>query len=142
MANTFQLHILESDGTFYEGECESLIIPTTEGQYGSLAHHQNMIGAILPGVITYKLPGKEKEVASVSEGIVKIEDNYVLIMVNTAEHPDEIDINAAKRMADEAKEALLQKKSMREYRTAQTTLAKAIGRLKAGRYYDSEFSSK
>ena len=67
MANTFQLHILESDGTFYEGECESLIIPTTEGQYGILAHHQNMIGAILPGVITYKLPGKEKEVASVSE---------------------------------------------------------------------------
>ena len=112
MANTFQLHILESDGTFYEGECESLIIPTTEGQYGILAHHQNMIGAILPGVITYKLPGKEKEVASVSEGIVKIEDNDVLIMVNTAEHPDEIDINAAKRMADEAKEALLQKKSL------------------------------
>ena len=140
MANTFQLHILESDGTFYEGECESLIIPTTEGQYGILAHHRNMIGALLPGVITYKIPGKEKEVASVSEGIVKIEDNDVLIMVNTAEHPDEIDINAAKRLADEAKEAMLQKKSMREYRTAQATLAKAIGRLKVGRYYDFDFS--
>ena len=140
MANTFQLHILESDGTFYEGECESLIIPTTEGQYGILAHHRNMIGALLPGVITYKIPGKEKEVASVSEGIVKIEDNDVLIMVNTAERPDEIDINAAKRLADEAKEAMLQKKSMREYRTAQATLAMAIGRLKVGRYYDSDFS--
>lgn len=135
MAKTFQLHIFKADGTFYEGECESLIIPTTEGQYGILANHSNMIGAVLPGVITYRIPGREKEIASVSEGIVKVENNDVLIMVNTAEHPDEIDINAARRLADEAKEIMLQKKSMREYLSAQTTLAKALTRLKVGNNY-------
>ena len=127
---TFKIRILQADRPFYEGECESLVVPTTEGQYGILANHRNLIGAIVPGMITYKIPGKETEIASVSNGIVKVEDNEVLILVNTAEHPDEVDANKAKRQADEAREILLQKRSMREYRSAQATLARAIGRLK------------
>lgn len=138
MTNTFQVRILEADSPFYEGDCESIVIPTTDGQYGILAHHRNLIGAIVPGMITYKIPGKEAQIASVSEGIVKIENNEVLILVNTAERPEEIDINRAKRQADEAKEILLQKKSMKEYRSAQATLARAIGRLKVKNNYDSE----
>ena len=138
MTNTFQVRILEADSPFYEGDCESIVIPTTDGQYGILTHHRNLIGAIVPGMITYKIPGKEAQIASVSEGIVKIENNEVLILVNTAERPEEIDINRAKRQADEAKEILFQKKSMKEYRSAQAILARAIGRLKVKNNYDSE----
>ena len=43
--NTFKLNILAADKTFYIGDAISLIIPTTEGQYGILAHHRNMIAA-------------------------------------------------------------------------------------------------
>lgn len=137
-AHTFQIRILQADRPFYEGECESVVIPTTDGQYGIMAHHRNLIGAIVPGMITYKIPGKPAEIASVSGGIVKVEDNDVLILVNTAEHPDEIDENNAKRQADEAKEILLQKRSMREYRSAQATLARAIGRLKVKSSYEGK----
>ena len=34
---TFTVHILAADHVFYEGACESLILPTVEGQYGILA---------------------------------------------------------------------------------------------------------
>lgn len=34
---TFQMHLLEADKVFFEGECESLVVPTTVGQYGILA---------------------------------------------------------------------------------------------------------
>ena len=134
MPKTFKLRILEADNPFYEGECESLVIPTTDGQYGILANHRNLIGAVIPGMITYKVPQKEEQIASVSEGMVKIEDGEVLILVNTAEHPEEIDINNAKRQADEAREILLQKRNMHEYRIAQSTLAKALTRLKVSNY--------
>ena len=40
----------------------------------------------------------------------------MLILVDTAERPEEIDAKRAKRDADAAKEALLQKKSIQEYR--------------------------
>lgn len=134
MPKTFKLRILEADNPFYEGECESLVIPTTDGQYGILANHRNLIGAIVPGMVTYKISEKEEHIASVSEGMVKIEDGEVLILVNTAEHPDEIDINNAKKQADEAREILLQKRSMHEYRIAQSTLAKALSRMKVSDY--------
>lgn len=51
-------------------------------------------------------------------------------MVDTAEHPEEIDENRAKRSAEQAKEAILQKKSIQDYYAAQAKMARAIGRLR------------
>ncbi len=73
----FSVHILAADRTFYEGECVSLIIPTITGQYGILAHHSNMISAIVPGTLSYEVPGHPKQIAAVSSGLVKVEDNEV-----------------------------------------------------------------
>lgn len=127
---TFKTHILEADNTFFEGECESLIVPTAWGQYGILAGHSNTISAIVPGTLTYRTPGGKNQVASVAAGLLKIENNDVLILVDSAERPEEIDINRARQAADAAKEAMLQKRSMTEYKTAQSNLARAIARLR------------
>ena len=127
---SFKIHILEADNTFYEGECESLMVPTSNGQYGVLAGHSNTINAIVPGIMTYRTPGGEDLLASVSAGLLKIENNDVLVLVDAAERPEEIDANRARRLADAAKEAMLQKKSILEYRAAQTNLSRAIAQLR------------
>ena len=101
--NTFQVYILAADCAFYEGPCESLIVPTLQGQYGILSNHSNMIGAVIPGTLIYKLP----------------------------EEPE-------KQAADEAKEAILQRKSIQEYRSAQANLARAISRLRVKNSYESK----
>lgn len=129
--NSFNLHILAADKTFYEGECNSLVIPTIEGQYGIQAYHRNTIAAIVPGVLELTTSNNKRITAAVSDGLAKIEDNEVLILVDTAERPEEIDANRAKRAADRAKEEMLQKKSIQEYRLAQANLARAVSRLKA-----------
>lgn len=129
--DTFKLVVLASDKPFYEGECESLEVPTADGQYGVLAHHMNQIAAIVPGMLKYRAPGEtEFNIAAVSEGLIKIEDNEVLILADTAERPEEIDINIAKRDAEEAQEAILQKKSIQDYKSAQAKMARAINRLR------------
>lgn len=127
---SFNIHILEADNTFYEGECESLMVPTSNGQYGVLAGHSNTITAIVPGIMTYRTPGGEDLLASVSAGLLKIENNDVLVLVDAAERPEDIDANRARRLADAAKEAMLQKKSILEYRAAQTNLSRAIAQLR------------
>lgn len=129
MMNTFTVHILAADRALYEGECESLVIPTPWGQYGILAHHCKAICAIKAGLLTYRAPGDSDKYAAVSDGLVKIENNDVLVLVDTAERPEEIDINKAKAKADAAKEAMLQKRSIREYHEAQATLARALSRM-------------
>lgn len=127
---TFQVFILAADCAFYEGPCESLVVPTLQGQYGILPNHSNMISAVIPGTLTYKLPGSPEKQAAVSAGLVKVENNEVLVLVDSAERPEDIDENRARRAADEAKEAILQKKSIQEYRSAQANLARAISRLR------------
>ncbi len=126
----FQVHILAADKTFYEGPCESLTISTSDGEQCILAHHSSMIAAVLPGTMRYRLPGEETQMAAVSPGMVKVENNDVLVLVDSAERPEEIDAARARREADEAMEAMLQRKSRQEYQVAQATLARALNRLR------------
>ena len=135
---TFTVHILAADQPFYEGECESLVIPTIEGQYGIMAHHRDMIGALVPGVLKFRVPGEPDRIASVSAGLVKIEKNDVLVLVDAAERPEDIDANRARRAADEAKEAILQHRSIQEYKMAQADLARAVSRLRVKHQYVNE----
>ena len=78
--NTFKVHILSAHRTFYEGPCESLVIPAVDGQYGVLAGHSNTITALVPGRLTFRAPGEEEVEAAVSAGIMKIENNDVLVL--------------------------------------------------------------
>lgn len=126
----FKIHILAADKAFYEGPCESLVVPTIRGQYGIQAGHYNLMSAVVPGKLTFRVPGETEQLVAVSDGIVKVENNEVLVLVDTAERPEEIDENRARRAAEEAKEALLQRRSMQEYRIAEANLARAMNRLK------------
>ena len=71
--DTFLVHILAADRSFYEGPCVSLTIPASDGEMGILAHHSSMIAAILPGVLRYQIPGQPVQLAAVSAGMVKVE---------------------------------------------------------------------
>ena len=128
--DTFQVHILAADKTFYEGPCVSLTIPTSDGEQGILAHHSSMIAAVQPGTLRYQAPGEETRLAAVSPGMVKVEDDDVLVLVDSAERPEEIDVVRAQREIEEAREALLQKRSRQEHQIAQATLARALNRLR------------
>ena len=118
--NKFSLRILATDKPFFEGECLSLT-------------------AIVPGELdlTYEKDGKEVRIrAAVSEGIVKVEQGNVLVLVDTAELPEEIDENRARRAAEAAREDLSHKQSIREYYAAQARLARAVNRLKIKKHRD------
>ena len=130
---TFMLSVLAADSCIYVGECSSVILPAADGQYGVLADHCNTISAVVPGLLEYTLPNGEVQSVAVSNGMVKIENNEVMILVDSAERPEEIDIRRAEHAAAEAREQMLQKKSIMEYRTAEAYLARALNRIKVGR---------
>ena len=128
--NSFSLHILAAERNFYEGDCESLVVPITDGSYGIMANHKNMVAAIVPGIMEYSIPEGERVVVCVSQGILIVADNDVKVLVDTVETPEEIDENRAKAAAEQAKEAMLQKKSIQEYKSAQMRIAREMNRLK------------
>ena len=134
---TFHLSILAADNPFYTGACESLIVPSLQGKYGIKANHTNMIIAMVPGAMFFRPAGEETKVVAVSHGLVKVEHNKVLVLLNSVEFPEDIDDNRAKRAIAEAKEAMLQSKSMQEYHTAQARLARSMIRLRVKGNYGS-----
>lgn len=132
----FTLKILEADGCFYDGQCVSLVVPTSEGSLGIQAHHENMIAAVVPGIIKYTMPDGERLHAAIAGGFLKVEDNEVLILAEAAEKPEEIDEKRMLREIETAREEMLQKKSIEEYKIAQARMARAINRLKVKNKYN------
>ncbi|MBQ8344758.1 MAG: ATP synthase F1 subunit epsilon [Clostridia bacterium] len=129
----FFVSVLAADRPFYEGPCLSVVLPTPDGEYGILANHSNAIAAVVPGTVRIRLPDESVLYAVVSQGLFKTEGNEVLVLVDSAERPEDIDVNRARHAADLAKEELLQKKSLMEYRSAQAHLARAMNRMRAGK---------
>lgn len=127
---TFNLKLYASDHIFYEGECEHIMIPTEDGYYGILAYHNNIISSVYPGILTFRVPGGEDQKVVVTRGMIRIEDNEVLILVHEAENPDMVDINAIKRAEQENRRKIKEKNSKREFHSAEINLLRAIERLK------------
>ena len=125
----FVLNITASSGEFFQGECESLTLPTADGQYGVQAGHSPVLVALEMGIMQFTVNGETRSVL-VGDGIAEVTPAYVMLLVDSAERPEDIDAIRARRKADEAREILLQKKSRQEYRTAQATLARALNRLR------------
>ncbi len=136
--NAFRLDVLEAERVFFKGECVSLVIPKDDGLYGIQANHHNTIVPVKPGVMKITTPDGTEIEAAVSSGIVKVENNWVLVLVETAELPEEIDVNRARRAEAAAKEAILQKRSIREFNEAQAHLARAVSRLRVKDRYEAK----
>ena len=129
MGKTFYLEITASDRKFYNGECEMMIFPAIDGQQGILPNHESMVTAVKAGELRFKVNGERKE-AAVGDGFVEIMPEFVVLLADTVEWPDEIDIRRAKEAKERAQERLRQKESQREYYHSKAALSRAMARLK------------
>ncbi len=128
--NHFSLKIYESDGVFYEGEAIKVTIPAYDGEYGIWAGHENVVMAVVPGILRYTDFEEKTHLASVSNGMFRVDDGEVLVLVETAEYPEEIDVERARRKEKAARDAMQEKRSLREYRLAEMQLKRELVRLK------------
>lgn len=129
MAKKFNLEIIASDHPFFKGECESLIFPGIDGLYGILADHLAMVTCVKEGELKYLVDG-EWHNAVVSDGIIEVTPHYVVLLADTIERPEDIDVNRANEAKNRAEEKLRQKLSLREYYLSRSDLNRAITRLK------------
>lgn len=130
----FRLRIIASNGIMYEGRGKKLIFTTTDGLFEILPHHENMIIAVGIGEGRFQKTDDEWEEFISGQGFVEVLNNRVTMIVNSAEHPDEIDKVRAQEALERAQEKMLHKQSRQEYVQTQASLARAMSRLKAGQH--------
>lgn len=126
----FELKVVASDHIFYDGACVSLTIPCTDGEKQILAHHEATLMAMTNGVLRMVDDAGNTRTAVTGMGFAEVADNKVTVIVDTAERPEEIDANRARRAKARAEERLRQKQSLREYHKNQAALSRAMARLK------------
>lgn len=129
MDNTFYLEIVTPERNFFEDQVEMVILKTTSGEIGILKNHMPMVASVAIGPLRIKQNGSWKE-ALLTEGFIRVSPEKTIIMTDTAEWPDEVDINRAKAAKARAEERLQSKLSQIEYMRSQAALARAIERLK------------
>jgi len=129
MAKKFQIEIIASDHPFYQGECEMLVFPGLDGEHGVLANHEALVTCLKAGELRYQID-EAWHYAAVSEGLVEITPRKVIILADTIERPEDIDIRRAEEAKLQAEEKLRQKLSTQEYYQTMAVLNRAMNRLK------------
>lgn len=134
--NTFSLKVIGCTKIFFDGQCESLVIPSDDGMRGILAGHENCVMVVETGEMVIKTPDKEEIHAFVGEGALEVINGDVNVLVISVERPEDIDEVRAKEAKERAEEALRQHQSIKEYYHSKASMARAMERLKVKKKYD------
>ena len=132
--NSFILNITTSSGEFYQGSCESMVLPVKDGVYGVQAGHSPVLVAIHMGMLKFTVDGETREIL-VGDGIAEVTPTFVLLLVDSAERPEDIDKNRAEAARIRAEERLQHKQSMHEYYQTKIALDRAMQRLQTSSKY-------
>ena len=132
--NSFILNITASSGEFYQGSCESMVLPVKDGVYGVQAGHSPVLVAIHMGMLKFTVDGETREIL-VGDGIAEVTPTSVLLLVDSAERPEDIDKNRAEAARIRAEERLQHKQSMHEYYQTKIALDRAMQRLQTAAKY-------
>ena len=116
--DTFFLTVTACDRVFYKGRALQVVMPLEDGEKAIQAHHENMVFAVDIGEIRIQTQEGEWITGVVGRGFAQVINNRVSILVDTAEHPDEIDVRRAREAKERAQEQLRQKQSIQEYYVA------------------------
>ena len=132
--NSFILNITASSGEFYQGSCESMVLPVKDGVYGVQAGHSPVLVAIHMGMLKFTVDGETREIL-VGDGIAEVTPTFLLLLVDSAERPEDIDKNRAEAARIRAEERLQHKQSMHEYYQTKIALDRAMQRLQTAAKY-------
>ena len=127
----FTLKIIAANRSFYEGPCESIIVPQYDGDMQVLLNHDNMATTLHAGTARFRRQGEDYREVVLGVGFIEIIDNVVTVLVESAETPEEIDVLRAEQAARRATERLRERQSKREYNHTCAALARAMARLAA-----------
>lgn len=129
MSKTFHLEIIATDRVFFEGDVEHLVVTAIDGLLGILPGHEALVTSLPTGELKYMVDGKW-HYAAISEGFIEVMPDFAVILADSCELPEEIDIKRAEEAKMRAEERMRQKQSIMEYYHTQTALNRAMNRLK------------
>ena len=129
MSKTFQLELVTPERHMLTQTVEALTSPGLHGSFGVLAGHVPMVVALRPGMLKVKAEGAET-LYVLGGGFAEIMPGKVIILADTAERAEDIDVEAARRERERALAQLRKGVRGRELDATEISLHKALARLR------------
>ena len=130
------LEIITPEKIFYKDSVDSVTVPGTKGLFQVLKDHAPLMSTIEIGVITLK-KNNENTYLTTAGGTIEVLKNNVMILADSVEVVEDIDVERAERAKTRAEENLKSKKEDIDFVRAELALKRAINRIKAKEKYIS-----
>lgn len=106
---TLTVRVISPDKTVWDATAEEVILPSTTGQLGILSGHAPLLTALDAGVMRVR-PSKNEDWVPIAllGGFAEVEQDEVIILVNSAERGDKINLEEARTAFNEAQTRLNQ----------------------------------
>ncbi|MFC2015085.1 F0F1 ATP synthase subunit epsilon [Chloroflexota bacterium] len=123
------LDIVTAERVVYSEEVDIIIAPGIEGELGILPGHTPLITMLQAGELKVKQAGQESSLA-ISGGFLEVRPDRVILLADTAERSEEIDLARAEEARHRAQERLNQRTADTDMARAEAALQRALIRLK------------
>lgn len=125
MALKIKFKIVTPEKTVYEDEIYQATLPVIDGLVTILPNHRSYIAALKPGEIVLKKEkgGQEEIDLAVSGGFIEFDKNNLVVLADTAERAEEIDLERAEEAKKRAEDLKKQRISIDETEYAQVAIA-------------------
>jgi len=124
-----RLDIVSAERAVFSEDVDMVIAPGTEGQLGILPHHTPLMTMLEPGELLIKQGGTEFSLA-VSGGYLEVRPDRIIVLADTAERVEEIDIARAEEAKRRAEERLSRPIPEADAARAEAALRRSLVRLK------------
>jgi F-type H+-transporting ATPase subunit epsilon len=131
----FQVEVLTPEGQVFDDEVEMVSTRTSVGSIGVLANHQPLLGLLDPTELRLYRSESDIERFAQGEGYIQVAGNQVLVLVEEAHRPEDLDsadlrerLSKAERDAEQAEEGSEERRrALRDKRRWEAFLAIAEG---------------
>ena len=97
-----KVEVVATDSKVWSGEASKVILRTKSGEIGLLPGHSPLLASLADGPITIKPIEGEEIKAAIHGGFVTVDSNNVIVMADSAELANEIDVKRAQIAKEEA----------------------------------------
>ena len=106
MARTkIRVEVLTPEGQVFDDEVEMVSTRTAVGSIGVLAHHQPLLGMLEPTELRLYRSESEIERFAQGEGYIQVAGEHVLVLVEEAIRPEDLDAADLRERARRAEES-------------------------------------
>lgn len=129
----FHFQLVSLSGKKFDDDVYEVVLPTLDGEIGVLQDHMPLVSVATNGAIMIRRaqrdPDSQREYFATNGGVIEVADNTLRVLVDEADHADEINAAEVQRALERAEKMKTEAKDQVSLEHAQSLVDRQTVRL-------------